>query len=42
MIRRDGDYFGTVVNVASWVGAEAAAGEVLVRPEVVEEVGEHG
>jgi adenylate cyclase len=36
MIRRDGDYFGTVVNVASRVAAEAAAGEVLVTPEVVE------
>jgi adenylate cyclase len=35
MIRRDGDYFGTVVNVASRVAAEAAAGEVLVTPEVV-------
>jgi class 3 adenylate cyclase len=35
MIRRDGDYFGTVVNVASPVAAEAAAGEVLVTPEVV-------
>jgi class 3 adenylate cyclase len=35
MIRRDGDYFGTVVNVASRAAAEAAAGEVLVTPEVV-------
>ncbi len=35
MIRRDGDYFGTVVKVASRVAAEAAAGEVLVTPEVV-------
>ena len=35
MVRRDGDYFGTVVNVASRVAAEAAAGEVLVTPEVV-------
>jgi adenylate cyclase len=35
MVRRDGDYFGTVVNVASRVAAEAVAGEVLVTPEVV-------
>jgi adenylate cyclase len=35
MVRRDGDYFGTVVTVASRVAAEAAAGEVLVTPEVV-------
>jgi adenylate cyclase len=35
MSRRDGDDFGTVVKVASRVAAEAAAGEVLVTPEVV-------
>jgi class 3 adenylate cyclase len=33
VIRREGDYFGTVVNVASRAAAEAAAGEVLVTPE---------
>ena len=36
MVRRDGDYFGTVVNVASRVAGEAAAEEVLVTPEVVD------
>jgi class 3 adenylate cyclase len=35
MVRRDGDYFGTVVSVVSRVAAEASAGEVLVTPEVV-------
>jgi adenylate cyclase len=36
---RDGDYYGREVNLASRVGARAAAGEVLVTDAVVESVG---
>jgi adenylate cyclase len=38
---RDGDYYGRAVNLASRVGARAAAGEVLVTREVVEAAGRH-
>ncbi len=34
VIYRDGDYFGTAVNLASRVGARAAGGEVLVTSDV--------
>jgi len=37
---RDGDYFGTTVNMASRLSAIAAAGEVIVTPGVVESCGE--
>ena len=36
MLYRDGDYFGRAVNLASRVGARAAAREVLVTREVVD------
>lgn len=36
VIYRDGDYFGTAVNLAARVGARAAGHEVLVTREVVE------
>jgi adenylate cyclase len=38
---RDGDYYGRAVNLASRVGARAAAGEVLVTRGVVEAAGRH-
>jgi adenylate cyclase len=38
---RDGDYYGRAVNLASRVGARAAAGEVLVTGEVVQAAGDH-
>ncbi len=38
---RDGDYFGRAVNLASRVGARAAAGEVLVTRPVVDAAGRH-
>jgi adenylate cyclase len=38
---RDGDYYGRAVNLASRVGARAAAGEVLVTRPVVEAAGRH-
>jgi len=37
VIRRDGDVFGTTVNLASRVAAVASAGEVLVTRAVVDE-----
>ena len=30
MVRRDGDYFGSVVNVAARVAAQAGPGEIVV------------
>jgi adenylate cyclase len=38
---RDGDYYGSAVNLASRVGARAAGGEVLVTQPVVEAAGRH-
>ena len=38
---RDGDYYGRAVNLAAWVGARAAGGEVLVTRPVVEAAGGH-
>ena len=38
---RDGDYYGSAVNLASRVGARAAGGEVLVTREVVDSAGDH-
>jgi adenylate cyclase len=38
---RDGDYYGSAVNLASRVGARAAGGEVLVTDAVVEAAGPH-
>jgi adenylate cyclase len=36
---RDGDYYGRAVNLASRVGARAAAGEVLVTEPVMDQAG---
>jgi adenylate cyclase len=41
VLYRDGDYYGRAVNLASRVGARAAAGEVLVTREVVQAAGRH-
>ncbi len=41
VIYRDGDYYGRDVNLASRVGARAAAGEVLVTRPVLEAAGRH-
>jgi adenylate cyclase len=38
---RDGDYYGTAVNLAARVGARAAGGEVLVTEQVVGAAGRH-
>jgi adenylate cyclase len=38
---REGDYYGSAVNLASRVGARAAGGEVLVTDAVVEAAGPH-
>jgi adenylate cyclase len=38
---RDGDYYGSAVNLAARVGARAAGGEVLVTRPVLEAAGEH-
>jgi adenylate cyclase len=38
---RDGDYYGSAVNLASRVGARAAGGEVLVTDAVVDAAGPH-
>jgi adenylate cyclase len=38
---RDGDYYGSAINMASRVAARAAGGEVLVTPPVVEAAGRH-
>jgi adenylate cyclase len=38
---RDGDYFGSAINLASRVAARAAGGEVLVTPPIVEAAGKH-
>lgn len=36
MLRRDGDYFGSAVNIASRVADAAKAGEVVVTQRVVD------
>jgi class 3 adenylate cyclase len=36
VLRRDGDYFGSVVNVSSRLADHAAPGEILVTREVVD------
>lgn len=36
VVRRDGDYFGTTVNVASRAAEHASAGETLVTQRVVD------
>ena len=41
VLYRDGDYFGTAVNLASRVGARAAGREVLVTRDVVEHGSSH-
>ena len=41
VLYRDGDYFGTAVNLASRVGARAAGHEVLVTRDVVEHGSSH-
>jgi adenylate cyclase len=38
---REGDYYGSAVNLAARVGARAAGGEVLVTDAVVEAAGPH-
>jgi adenylate cyclase len=38
---RDGDYYGSTVNLASRVAARAAGGEVLVTRQIVEAAGRH-
>jgi adenylate cyclase len=38
-VYRDGDYFGTDVNLAHRVTARALAGEVLVTRSVLDEIG---
>jgi adenylate cyclase len=38
---REGDYYGSAVNLAARVGARAAGGEVLVTDAVVEAAGSH-
>jgi adenylate cyclase len=38
---RDGDYYGSAVNLAARVGARAAGGEVLVTDAVVDAAGPH-
>jgi adenylate cyclase len=42
MVRRDGDFFGAAVNIASRVADEAHPGEVLVTREVVAGVQDDG
>jgi adenylate cyclase len=41
VLYRDGDYYGSAVNLAARVGARAAGGEVLVTRDVVEHGGAH-
>jgi adenylate cyclase len=41
VLYRDGDYYGSAVNMAARVGARAAGGEVLVTREVVDHAGSH-
>ena len=41
VLYRDGDYYGSAVNLAARVGARAAGGEVLVTRPVVEFAGRH-
>jgi adenylate cyclase len=38
---RDGDYFGSAINLASRVAARAAGGEVLVTKPIVDAAGRH-
>jgi adenylate cyclase len=41
-VYRDGDYFGTEVNLAHRVVARALGGEVMVTAEIVDAIGESG
>jgi adenylate cyclase len=41
VLYRDGDYYGSAVNMAARVGARAAGGEVLVTRDVVDHGGPH-
>jgi adenylate cyclase len=41
VLYRDGDYYGSAVNLAARVGARAAGGEVLVTRDVVDHGGPH-
>ncbi|HEX6020547.1 MAG TPA: adenylate/guanylate cyclase domain-containing protein [Solirubrobacter sp.] len=41
VLYRDGDYYGSAVNLAARVGARATGGEVLVTREVKEAAGRH-
>jgi adenylate cyclase len=42
VVRRDGDYFGGVVNVAARVAAQAGPGEILVTAAIRDAIGDEG